>query len=45
MPVKPWWQVVTPHKDIREGRLEEAVFAADLGDAVQYKGPTDYKDS
>ncbi len=26
--LKPWYAVATPHKDIREGRLEEAVFAA-----------------
>ncbi|NVM26748.1 MAG: hypothetical protein HWN70_12640 [Desulfobacterales bacterium] len=39
MPVKPWWQVATPHKDIREGRLDEAVFAADLGDVVHDRDP------
>ncbi len=42
--MKPWWQVATPHKDIREGRLDEAVFAADLSDVVQEKGPIDYRD-
>lgn len=42
--MKPWWQVAVPHKDIREGRLEEAVFAANLGDVVQNKGPIDYRD-
>lgn len=40
----PWWQVAVPHKDIREGNLEEAVFAANLGDVVQNKGPLDYRD-
>jgi hypothetical protein len=40
-----WWQVVTPHKDIREGRLSEAVFAADLGDAVAGRGPEEYSDA
>lgn len=44
MSTKPWWQVAVPHKDIREGRLEEAVFAANLGDVVQNKGPLDYRD-
>jgi len=24
--LKPWYAVATPHKDIREGRLDEAVF-------------------
>ena len=44
MSMKPWVQVVVPHKDIREGRLDEAVFAASLGDVVQDKGPIDYRD-
>jgi len=42
--MKPWWQVSVPHKDIREGRLEEAIFAANLGDVFQNKGPIDYLD-
>ena len=44
MKAKPWWQIAVPHKDIREGRLEEAVFAASLGDVAQDKGPIDYRD-
>jgi hypothetical protein len=44
MSLKPWWQVAVPHKDIREGRLEEAIFAANLGDVFQNKGPIDYRD-
>ena len=42
--MKPWWQIAVPHKDIREGRLEEAIFAANLGDVAQNKGPLDYRD-
>ncbi len=42
--MKPWWQVVTPHKDIREGRFDEAIFAADLGDVVSGRAPVDYLD-
>ena len=42
--MKPWWQVAIPHKDIREGRLEEAVFAASLGDVVQNRGAVVYRD-
>jgi len=42
--MKPWWQIVKPHRDIREGRLDEAVFAADLGDVLSQKGPVDYRD-
>ena len=28
--LKPWYAVATPHKDIREKRLDEAVFAANV---------------
>ncbi|MGC9014718.1 MAG: ATP-binding protein [Thermoproteota archaeon] len=42
--MKPWWQVVVPHKDIREGIIEESVFAANLGDVFRDKGPLDYRD-
>jgi hypothetical protein len=34
-----WWQVVTPHKDIREKSFSEAVFAADLGDVLGGMAP------
>ena len=27
--VRPWHQVATPHRDIREGKFDESVFAAD----------------
>jgi hypothetical protein len=30
----PWWQVAEPHRDIREGRFDAAVFAADMGMAL-----------
>ena len=33
--VKPWYAIATPHEDIREGRLSEAVFAANLWAVVQ----------
>jgi len=41
---KPWWNVAVPHKDIREGRLDESVFAAKLGDVLRDRGPLEYKD-
>jgi len=44
MALKPWWQVITPHRDIREGTLDEAVFAADLGDVSMGRAPEDYND-
>lgn len=43
--MKPWWQVVTPHKDIRENRFDESIFAADLGDVVSGRAPADYLDA
>lgn len=42
--LKPWWQVATPHKDIREGKLDESVFAADLGEVHAGRGVVDYQD-
>ena len=42
--LKPWYEIATPHEDIREGRLDEAVFAADLWAAVQDEGPEVYRD-
>ena len=45
MALPNWWQVTTPHKDIREGRMSEAIFAADLGGVVfDEKAPLDYRD-
>jgi hypothetical protein len=41
---KPWRQVVTPHRDIREGRFDESVFAADLSDVAADRGPLEYRD-
>ena len=29
MPVKPWWRLATPHKDVKDGKLDEGVFSAD----------------
>ncbi|MCX8012511.1 MAG: DUF499 domain-containing protein, partial [Desulfobacterota bacterium] len=44
MALPSWWQVATPHKDIREGKLSEAIFAADLGDVVNGNAPPEYQD-
>ncbi len=43
--MKPWIQVVTPHVDIRTGKLDESVFAADLSDVVADRGPLEYRDA
>lgn len=40
--VKPWYEIVIPHEDIRQGRLSEAVFAANLWAVVQKSAPEIY---
>jgi len=45
MSAKPWRDVVKPHRDIREGKLDESVFAADLGGVTGDRGPIDYRDA
>jgi len=40
-----WWRAVKPHQDIREGRVNEALFAANLGRAIQGEGPQEYCDA
>lgn len=42
--MKPWYEVVVPHRDIRGGGFDEAVFAADLADVVADRGPLEYRD-
>ena len=37
--MKPWHQVIVPHADIRAGKFDESVFAADLSDVVADRGP------
>ncbi|MCS7241463.1 ATP-binding protein [Candidatus Caldatribacterium sp.] len=43
--MKPWYEVVVPHRDIREGKFSEAVFAADLSDVAAGRGPFEYWDA
>lgn len=42
--LKAWRQVVTPHEDIRKGRFDTSVFAADLGEVLAGRGAADYRD-
>jgi predicted AAA+ superfamily ATPase len=42
--LKPWRQVATPHADIRQGRFDASVFAADLGEVLANRGAVDYRD-
>lgn len=42
--LKPWYAVATPHEDIRKGKLDEAVFAANIWAVVQGTAPDIYKE-
>lgn len=42
--MKNWYEVITPHEDIRRGHFDEAVFAADLGDVATGVALPDYGD-
>ena len=45
MTLPSWWEITTPHKDIREKRgIREAIFAADLGDVFYGQAPLEYQD-
>ncbi|MBI2825945.1 MAG: ATP-binding protein [Planctomycetia bacterium] len=43
--LKPWRQVAIPHADIRQGKFDSSVFAADLGEVLADRGAADYKDA
>jgi len=45
MTLPSWWQVTTPHRDIREGKLSESIFAADLDDVFYGRAPLEYSDA
>ena len=40
--LKPWWQVATPHRDIREGKISD--FAADLRRILKGEAAVEYLD-
>ena len=42
---KPWFSVVRPHQDIRQGHLDESLFAANLADVAQDYGPEVYRNA
>src|SRR5581483_11132847 len=45
MPLKPWYKVVTPREDLREGRpLDAAEFAVNLDQVRDNRAPIVYKD-
>ena len=41
--LKPWREVVTPHKDVASGRFQQAEFAADLWQVHMGEGTDEYK--
>src|SRR5256885_13301732 len=41
--LKPWRDVVTPHKDVASGRYQQAEFAADLWQVHLGQGTDEYK--
>lgn len=43
--VPPWFRVVQPHFDIRQGLLDESVFAANLAEVALGNGREIYKDA
>ena len=43
--MKAFHTIAIPHKDILEGRLTMDVFAADLWEVNQNRGPDEYKDA
>ncbi|CAN5256261.1 Swt1 family HEPN domain-containing protein [soil metagenome] len=40
----PWRQVVDPHPDVRDGRYQEAEFAADLAEVIHGTADPEYQD-
>ena len=42
--LQPWYAIATPHADIRENRMDEAVFAANLWAVVRGTAPDVYRD-
>jgi predicted AAA+ superfamily ATPase len=43
--LKAWRQVAIPHADIRLGKFNSSVFAADLGEVLAGRGAVDYRDA
>ena len=42
--LKPWREVVTPHRDVASGRYQQAEFAADLAQVARGEGESEYRD-
>jgi predicted AAA+ superfamily ATPase len=42
--LRPWREVINPHKDVATGRYQQAEFAADLWQVYRGEGSDEYKD-
>jgi predicted AAA+ superfamily ATPase len=42
--LKPWREVITPHRDVARGDFQQAEFAADLWQVYRGEGSAEYKD-
>lgn len=42
--LKPWREIITPHRDVASGRYQQAEFAADLGQVFRGEGSDEYRD-
>jgi len=45
MSLKPWREVVKPHRDVSSGRYRQAEFAADLGQVLRGTAEPEYQDA
>jgi len=43
--MKPFHTIAVPHEDILEGRLTMDIFAANLWEVFNKRGPDEYKDA
>jgi predicted AAA+ superfamily ATPase len=41
--LRPWREIVTPHRDVASGRYQQAEFAADLWQVYQGEAPSEYQ--
>ena len=44
MPLTPWREIVTPHRDVASGRYDQAEFAANLGEVIAGTADAEYQD-
>ncbi|MBS1963094.1 MAG: ATP-binding protein [Bdellovibrionales bacterium] len=45
MTLKPWRELITPHKDVLDGTFKQSEFAADLTQVQSGAAPSEYKDA